>query len=327
MELFGGVVLLNPKGLYLIGLFFVLAFLIYRTSQFGIKFKFTKDLNNSFWKSYIFWCLRYFSVFMVVFCFTLLIANPNKITLEKQPPKEGIDIEILLDISFSTLARDIEPNRIEAAKKVISDFSDEIISDRLWLMVFARKPFNVVPLTYDYDAFKELAEEVSVESINQGAGWLAWTNIWDSLISAYNSFITPEREKVIILISDWSHNVPQATNPISWANFLAEKWVKIHTIWIWDTDPVLVSEIWIVVDPVDELWLMAIAEIWGGKYFRATDSEGLKKIFDELLELEKTESEPEIRKKYTPQYNILLAFMLFFMTLFAFLEIVYNHRN
>lgn len=327
MENLNNIIFLLPEAFYGFILLPVLLFLIYRTKNFWNKFKFVNDLKTAFWNKNFFLAWKMFLLSLIFSIFILLLANPNKVYIEEEIPKNWIDIEIVLDISFSTLAKDVEPNRIEAAKTVIWEFAKEIEADRLWLIVFARKAFNVVPLTFDYETFNELASEISVSTINQAGWWLAWTNIWDSILAANESFTNEERERVIILISDGSHNIPEAVNPLDAVKYVREKWVKVYTIWIWDEKPVLVPEISIVVDPVDEKWLKAIAELWGWKYFRAKDKESLKWIFDELIRLEKTESSQILSKTYKPYYLPFVILLFFAMTLFISLETLFNYRD
>lgn len=81
--------------------------------------------------------------------------------------KKGIDIAIVFDISKSMLAEDIKPNRIEAAKKVMSDFVSRFTSDRLAIVLFAGKPFLSTPLTFDYTALTDAVEHMTTDSIRQ----------------------------------------------------------------------------------------------------------------------------------------------------------------
>ena len=327
MDFFSDIIFLKPQLFYALFIIPPLIFLVYRTKKYGIDFKHTKDLAKAFGTNFSYLLTKISILVVMCIIFITLLADPNKVKIEKLEPKSWVDIEILLDISYSTLASDIEPNRIEAAKKVISEFADWVASDRLGLIVFAKKPFNVVPLTFDYKTFSEMASNVSVETINQWWWKLAWTNIWDSLISAYNSFTDDKREKVLILISDGSHNDRTAIDPIAWAKFLQEKWVKIHTIWLWKDEPSYVKEIWIIVDPVDEDWLKAIADIWWWSYFRADNSEKLSEIFDEIWELEKTAYSDDYKKIYTPYYLPFVFFLVVFFWIFLSLETLFNYRD
>ncbi|NCP77098.1 VWA domain-containing protein [bacterium] len=81
--------------------------------------------------------------------------------------KNGIDIAIVFDISKSMLAEDIQPNRITAAKKVMSDFVSRFTSDRLAIVLFAGKPFLSTPLTFDYTALVNTVEQMTTDSIRQ----------------------------------------------------------------------------------------------------------------------------------------------------------------
>jgi Ca-activated chloride channel family protein len=99
--------------------------------------------------------------------FALLIADPNLKKQNKQVVKNGIDIAIVLDLSYSMVAEDIPPNRLEVAKQVISDFTSKLTTDRVGLVLFSGKPFTSVPLTFDYQFITDYVKEISIESINQ----------------------------------------------------------------------------------------------------------------------------------------------------------------
>ena len=97
---------------------------------------------------------------ILVASYFLLFANPHISWVDQKIEKDWIDIVLALDISKSMEATDLTPNRIEAAKNVINTFVDKIETDRVWLVVFAGKPFSSIPLTYDYEIIKEIISEL-----------------------------------------------------------------------------------------------------------------------------------------------------------------------
>jgi Ca-activated chloride channel family protein len=113
----------------------------------------------------------------VLSLFIIILANPSTSNTKQEETRNGIDIALVLDISKSMLAEDITPNRIEAAKNVITDFISRLKSDRLAITIFAGKPFVSVPLTFDYDALKEFTKNITTDSVNQNQPGLSGTAI------------------------------------------------------------------------------------------------------------------------------------------------------
>ncbi|OIO76726.1 hypothetical protein AUJ87_02135 [Candidatus Gracilibacteria bacterium CG1_02_38_174] len=110
--------------------------------------------------------------------------------------KNGIDIAIVFDISKSMLAEDIQPNRITAAKKVMSDFVSRFTSDRLAIVLFAGKPFLSTPLTFDYTALVNTVEQMTTDSIRQDLPGLSGTAMGDGLLVALDTLKGDENQKV-----------------------------------------------------------------------------------------------------------------------------------
>jgi len=128
------------------------------------------------------------------------------------------------------IAQDILPSRIDVAKKVFSDFIWALESDRVGLILFAGNPFQSVPLTYDYDFLKNFIDDMSVESVDQNNPILQGTAIGDALVlgSGVLSKENPEREKIIILITDGEAN--RGIEPELALKLLKEKNTKTYTI-------------------------------------------------------------------------------------------------
>jgi len=238
-------------------------------------------------------------------------------TLEKQIiKKDGIDIQIVLDMSYSMIAEDIKPRRIDAAKQMLSQFVQEIDSDRIWIILFSGKPFQSVPLTYDYDFLQDFIADISVDIVNQSSNVeLAGTALWDGLILASDALTREksEREKVIILITDGEAN--KWVKPELALRLLKQEGIKTYTIWVgkWE-DTTISIPVWnfiqqIQVSGVDEEILQKISNETGAAYYRADSSRALKQILETIAQLEKTQLEYEIytTKQY---YDILILFLI-----------------
>ena len=245
--------------------------------------------------------------------------------------KEGIDIQIVLDMSYSMIAEDIKPRRIDAAKTMLAKFVWEIHSDRVGIILFSWKPFQSVPLTYDYNFLKNFISDISVDIVNQSTNTeLAGTALWDGLILASDilSRDNPEREKVIILITDGEAN--KWVEPELALRLLKQEGIKTYTIWVWKWEETTITiPVWnyvqkVLISWVDEEILKKISNETGAAYFRADSSGTFQKILETIAQLEKTELEYEI---YTSKksHNILL--LLIILSLLWTLSYIYFYKK
>lgn len=239
--------------------------------------------------------------------------------------KKGIDIAIVFDISKSMLAEDIKPNRIEAAKKVMSDFVGRFTSDRLAIVLFAGKPFLSTPLTFDYTALVDAVEHMTTDSIRQDIPGLSGTAMGDGLLVGLDTLKggekdggNKERKKVIIVLTDGEANM--GINPTIAAKLAKEQGVKIYTLGIGDpagTDLYVTNrfgEKQYFLDQtgkpiratLDEKTLTNIADITGGKYYNAKDEDSLTSVFGELAKLTKTDMKTTSVTLYHPEYQWFL---------------------
>ncbi len=292
-------------------------FLYYRTQKFAPKFAFMQDIEAIFWKTKF---LFYFNMVVLVFIiisFALLIADPNLKKQNKQVVKNGIDIAIVLDLSYSMVAEDIPPNRLEVAKQVISDFTSKLTTDRVGLVLFSGKPFTSVPLTFDYQFITNYVQKLSIESINQDYQHLQWTAIWDGLLYGANLFDDQsERQKVIVLFTDWEAN--RWIDPIEAIRYIKQKNIIVHTVGIGGQEETYVNlkniygnqkrAIWWI----DEENLQAIANMTGWEYYRADSKETFQNIFEKLDLLQKKEIQVDEYQFFVPYYKnfVLLIFIL-----------------
>lgn len=254
--------------------------------------------------------------------------------IEKQiVKKEGIDIQIVLDMSYSMIAEDIQPRRIDAAKQMLSNFIGEINSDRVGVILFSGKPFQSVPLTYDYDFLQDFIWAISVDIVNQSTNIdLAGTALWDGLVLASDvlSRDYPEREKVIILITDGEAN--KWVEPELALRLLKQEGIKTYTIWVWKWEETTINVPignfvqQITISWVDEEILRKISDETGAEYFKADSSDTFKQILDTIAQLEKTELEYEIYNTQKSQSMIILCILLTFLGMLAYIHFYKNIR-
>lgn len=253
------------------------------------------------------------------FFFILLISNPNTSYQNAINSVKWIDIHIVFDISYSMLAKDFFPNRIESSKEILKNFVSTLKNDRIWLILYSWKPFLQSPLTLDYNIFYSLIDNISVESIKQYDTELAWTATWDALLLASNYFDNAsKREKIIILITDWDNKKWADLSEVS--PYLASENIKVYWIWVWKESNIMVDEIWFEVEWVKSSTLKEIVEVTWWAYFRATENSALEEVFQIISNLEKKEIILENNVVYTPFYNPFqfIVFIILFLILLIY---------
>lgn len=241
-----------------------------------------------------------------IFFLSIALARPQILSEEKKISKNGVDILIALDVSESMRAEDLQPNRMEAAKKYIDGFISQITTDRVGLEVFAGKPFTQSPMSFDYAVIRSYLSEISTEMIDQQRNGLNGTALGDAIVAAINRFEnSPERTKVLVLLTDGEANV--GIDPILAAEHARSKGIKIYTIGLGNKEgaPIPIGErngqkIYaknsdgtLYKTPFDEETLKNIAQIANGEYFSAENNASLQQSFESINALEKMEYEAE----------------------------------
>jgi Ca-activated chloride channel family protein len=241
---------------------------------------------------------------LAIAVFIVALARPQSISDKQNISTEGIDIVLELDLSGSMLAEDFNPNRIEAAKQVASEFIDGRTNDRIGLVVFSAESFTQCPLTTDYPVLKNLLREVNNGMIADG------TAIGLAIANGVNRLKDSKaKSKVMILLTDGVNNRGEI-DPITAARIAATYGVRIYTVGVGAVGeapyPVQtqfgIRRQLIPVD-LDEKGLTQVAEMTGGKYFRATDNRTLKTIYKEIDQLEKTKIEVTAYKRYSELFG------------------------
>jgi len=248
--------------------------------------------------------------------FIIALARPQSISDKQSISTEGIDIVLELDLSGSMLAEDFNPNRIDAAKKVASEFIDGRMNDRIGLVVFSAESFTQCPLTTDYPVLKGLLRDVKNGMIADG------TAIGLAIANGVNRLKDSKaKSKVMILLTDGVNNRGNI-DPITAARIAATYNIRIYTVGVGARGeapypvqtPFGIRRQMIPVD-LDEKVLTQVAEMTGGKYYRATDNRKLKAIYKEIDQLERTKIEVMAYKRYSELYGGwliagLIAFLL-----------------
>ncbi len=204
---------------------------------------------------------------------------------------EGIDIIISLDASGSMEAEDFQPNRFDAAKSVAQEFIAKRTNDRIGLVVFEGEAYTQCPLTSDKKVLSDIIGETKRGIVNGG------TAIGMGLATAVNRLRESDaKSKIIILLTD-GVNTHGKIHPMNAAEDAKAFDIRVYTIGVGTNgkaktpvaiNPITNEYIYDYVDvEIDEPLLKEISAMTGGSYFRATDNESLKAIYDEIDELEK----------------------------------------
>ncbi len=222
----------------------------------------------------------------------IVLARPQSFNVTKDVETEGIDILLSLDISSSMLAQDFKPNRLEAAKDIAIQFVSGRHSDRIGLVTFAGESFTMCPLTSDYRTIINQINEIDLGLIEDG------TAIGVGLANAVARLKDSDAQsKVAILLTDGVNNKGEIT-PLTAAEIAKTFNIRVYTVGVGShgTAPYPVQtpfgkRLQDMKVEIDEDVLKEIAQLTGGEYFRATDGEGLKRVYEQIDELEKTKIE------------------------------------
>lgn len=262
---------------------------------------------------------------LVIILLIIGLARPQSGKEETKITTEGIDIVLALDVSGSMLAEDFEIggkryNRLFVAKEVVEDFVKGRENDRIGMVVFAGRAYTQCPLTLDYGVLLQFLKKVELGMIEDG------TAIGSAIGTCVNRLKeTDAKSKVVILLTDGRNNAGEI-DPITAAEIAKTLEMKIYTIGAGTKGlaPFPATDFFgnkvlkpIKVD-IDDDMLTEIAEMTGGLYFRATDTNSLRTIFEEIDTLEKTKTEI---KQYT-EYNELFHYFVIPAFGFFILEII-----
>ena len=251
-----------------------------------------------------------------LFCLVIALARPQKTFVEEDIKAEGIDIILSLDISVSMLARDFNPDRLSASKKIAKDFVSRREFDRMGLVVFSGEAFTQCPLTSDHDMLTMFLDNLRCGDLQDG------TAIGMGLATAVNRIKDSKaKSKIIILLTDGVNNSGYVQPNI--ASELAKTFgIKVYTIGVGsigrafapigrrgDGDYVFSY----VPVEIDEALLLQIAQQTGGRYFRAQDEKSLQKIYNEIDLLEKTAMDVTAIQRDFDLFPRWIAYALLFL--------------
>jgi len=240
------------------------------------------------------------------------LAQPRFTKTETQVKASGVDIVVALDLSGSMESEDFEKggeriNRLQMAKEVLESFILKRPGDRIGLVAFSGKAYVAAPLTLDHDFLQENVERLRLHMIEDG------TAIGSGLATAVNRLRdVKSKSKIVILMTDGQNNAGKVP-PMTAAEAAKSLKVKVYTIGVGTRGkapmPVMFfgQKRYQMVDvDIDEDTLTKIADLTGGKYYRADNAQTFRQIYDEIDRLEKTEAEV---KKYSQHRELFVWFV------------------
>ena len=319
----------NPYLLWLLVLLVpMIAYYVYRTLKGGAAIRISTIAGvRKAPRTWRYW-LRHAPFVLRVVAFSLMIvalARPQGVEEQSKTNAEGIDIMLAIDISGSMLARDFQPDRLTAAKEVAGSFIADRQGDRIGLAVFAGEAFTQSPLTTDKSTLQTLLARVRSGVIEDG------TAIGNGLATALNRLRESEaKSKVVILLTDGVNNRGEIS-PLMAADIAADMGIKVYTIGVGKRGKAPYPAIdmfgnttyQMMEVEIDEKTLSEIASRTGGQYFRATDKQKLKAIYDEINQMEKSKVEITDLTIYHEEWMPLLLLALALLALeFLFSQII-----
>ncbi len=228
---------------------------------------------------------------LAVLALIAALARPQTGVTTEEIEAEGIAIALVVDISSSMLALDMQSlDRLEVAKRTVLEFVKNRKHDRIALVAFAGEALTQVPVTIDYVILERAIQDLRTDLLEDG------TAIGTALATATNRLRrTPGSSKVVILLTDGENNRGEV-DPITAARAAAAYGIRTYTVGVGSEGvaPVpigpgpLGTEYANMRVRLDEDLLRRIAAITGGQYFRATNARALEEIYRQIDELEKT---------------------------------------
>ena len=302
----------NPELLFLLVLIIpavVWYILKNRTTQAAIRFSATTGVKNAgqsykYYLRHVLFGFRMLAIALLI----VALARPQSTMSWKNVTTRGIDIVMALDISSSMLARDFNPNRLEASKNIAVEFISGRPNDRIGLVVFSGESFTQCPLTTDHAVLINLFEDIESGMVEDG------TAIGMGLATAVNRLKDSDaKSKVVILLTDGGNNRGSIA-PATAAEIAKTFDVRVYTIGVGShgTAPYPVNTPYGIQYrkmkvEIDEAVLQQIASETNGEYFRATNNQKLKNIYAQIDQMEKSRIEV---KEYSEKKEEFLLFAL-----------------
>ena len=247
---------------------------------------------------------------MALALLALAFARPQAGAAQEEILTRGIDIVLAVDNSTSMAAEDLKPrNRLAVAKEAVARFIAGRKNDRIGLVVFAGRGYTRCPLTLDYDILQQLLGQVEMATQDEG------TAIGMGIVTAINRLRDSDaKSRVIVVLTDGRNNRGEI-DPSTAAELAQSLGIRIHTVGVGTKgeapypiqDPFFGKRYVYLRADIDEETLTQVAQLTGGKYFRATDTESLEEILRQVDAMEQTDVKVRHYVRYSELFPWLLA--------------------
>jgi Ca-activated chloride channel family protein len=258
---------------------------------------------------------------LALVCMIMAMVRPQGFLGNEERDTEGIDIVFALDVSWSMLAKDLEPNRLEVAKSLCIDFVKARKHDRFGFVIFSGEAVSKTPLTLDHSRLAERIKGIEAGMLADG------THIGVGLGTAVARLEgSTAKSKVIILLTDGVNNGGEVS-PLTAAELAASMGIRVYVIGV-GIKGMALSFVGLDFSgepmydyaqvQIDEVTLQEIANKTQGKYFRATDNKSLENIFNEIdvLEKSKLKTNEQVNKPDLFFWFVLLGGIVFVLEVF-----------
>lgn len=259
--------------------------------------------------------VKFWMVFAAIGLFAVLLARPQFGSKLETVKRQGVEVMIALDISNSMLAQDVQPNRLEKAKRLVAQLVDKMENDKVGMIVFAGDAFTQLPITSDYISAKMFLESINPSLISkQGTAIGAAVNL------ATRSF-TPQEGvgRAVIVITDGENHEGGAAEA---AKAAVEKGIQINVLGVGMPDgaPIPVEgtndfrrdrDGNVVVTRLNEQMCQEIAQAGDGIYVRVDNSNAAQKaITQEINKMAKADVETQVYTEFNEQFQAVAWIIL-----------------
>lgn len=276
----------------------------------GVKVPTTKNMKDSGGILFVLFLLK-ISKYIILSALIIAMARPRTFTIsDDRDDTKGVDIMMAVDVSLSMLAKDLEPDRLTALKEIAKNFVQQRPNDRIGLVTYSGEALTKVPVTMDHQVMEDELNVLNPLELQPG------TAIGEGLSVAVNHLKDSKaKSKIIILMTDGVNTIENAMPAQTAAELAKGNGIKVYTIGIGTNGYALMpTQIDIFGDlvfnevevKIDEPVLREIAQTTGGKYFRATSNQSLEEVYNEINQLEKSDTKSSKMYNYSEYFRIFL---------------------
>ena len=283
--------------------------------------------NKSFFKS----VLKLVFLSLAIACLSIALVNPKIGTKLETVKREGVDIVFAIDVSKSMLAEDIAPNRLEKAKRLVSEIINNLASDRIGIIAYAGQAYPQLPITTDYGSAKMFLQSMNTDMLSSQGTAI------DEAINLAKTYYNDEEQtnRVLFIISDGEDHSERAVKAVEDA---VEEGIKIFTIGVGVAKgapiPIKINGIIeaykkdkngdVVITKLNDKILSSIASKGNGAYINGSNTEDVVEFVTETLsQMDKKEFEAKQFADFKDQFQWFLGGAIFFL----FLDLFFLERK